>query len=92
MKTFIVLIPVHSNNDSRRQCENIENTVFTVGNMFQATALDVRSKVIDLIDREHNRCGYDLSTIEVEPISDFMDRVNDEEFDPDNYFMTYVKA
>lgn len=87
MKTFIVLIPVdNSLENSRTACEMIEATKFKIGGSVQATAIDVKAKVMfELgIETDHN--------IEVEPISDFMDRVNDEEFNPDNYFMSYVYA
>jgi len=88
MKTFIILIPIEENRDARKQCELIENYKFDIGGSVQATALDVKKNVIKLIDDN----TYDLSTIEVEPLTDFMDRVNDEMFNPDNYFMSYVHA
>ena len=34
----------------------------------------------------------DSHNIEVEPITDFMDRFNNEEINPDNYFMSYVQV
>ena len=88
MKTFIVLIPVENNRDARKQCEDIENATFEVDDYPCDTisALKMRDKVIELIDDD----TYNLQDIEVEPISDFMDRVNDEEFNPDAYFLSYV--
>lgn len=90
MKTFIVLIPLENNKNARKQCEDIENTKFEIDNNFCNTvsALKIRDKVIEFIDDN----TYDLEDIEVEPISDFMDRVNNEEFNPDTYFISYVHA
>jgi len=88
MRTFIVLIPLSGNRDARKQSELIENYNFKIGGAVQATALDVQKNVIELIDDN----TYDLSEIEVEPITDFMDRVNNQEFNSDDYFMSYVNA
>lgn len=86
MKTYIVLIPLEENNDARKQCELIENHTFdTNANL---NSIEVRKEIIKLI----NDNTYDLSQIEVEPITDFMERFNDEELNPDNYFMSYVYA
>lgn len=79
MKTYIVLINVDEERDARSNCELIENTVFPDAN----NAMEVRNRVVKLID-------CDAKNVEVEPITDFMDRVNDELFNPDNYFMSYV--
>ena len=87
MKTFIVLIPLDENHDARKQCELIMNYKFGEKGV-QLSAMNVRDKIITLIDDN----TYDLSNIEVEPITDFMDRFNDEELNPDNYFMSYVYA
>ena len=87
MKTFVVLIPVdNSLTDPRKACEMIENTKFSVGGSVQATTIDVLNKVMfELgIETPHN--------IEVETITDFMDRFNDEELNVDDYFMSYVTA
>lgn len=88
MKTFIVLIPILDNRNARKQCENIENTKFDIGGSVQATAIDVKNKVIELINDD----TYNLNTIEVEPITDFMNRVNNEEFNSEDYFISYVYA
>ena len=87
MKTFVVLIPV---NDSltkpRKACEMIENTKFNIGGVVEATSIDVRNKIMFELGIE------DSHNIEVEPITDFMDRFNDEELNVDDYFMSYVYA
>lgn len=86
MRTFIVLIPLDENNSAREQCETIENHKFEIGGSVQATALDVKKAVIEFINDD----TYPLDNIEVEPLTDFMDRVNNEEFNPDDYFISYV--
>lgn len=87
MKTFVVLIPFdNSLTDPRKACEMIENTKFNIGGSIQATAIDVLNKIIFELGVE------DSHNIEVEPITDFMDRFNDEELNVDNYFMSYVYA
>ena len=90
MKTFIVLIPVNGNRDARKQCENIENSKFIIDAYPCETvrANHVRDEVIKLIDDD----TYDLSGIEVEPITDFMERVNNDELVFDSYFISYVLA
>ena len=87
MKTFIVLIPVENSLiEPRKACEIIEGTRFDVNGSAQATALDVLNKImLELgVKDSHN--------IEVEPITEFMDRFNDEELNMDDYFMSYVYA
>ncbi len=87
MKTFIVLIPVdNSLTEPRKACEMIENTKFNIGGSVQATSIDVLNKIMFELGIE------DSHNIEVEPITDFMDRFNDEELNADNYFMSYVYA
>lgn len=88
MKTFIVLIPLKDNRDARKQCEDIENYKFKIGGSVQATAIDVKKNIIELIDDS----TYELNNIEVEPLTDFMERVNDQEFNSCDYFMSYVNA
>lgn len=88
MRTFIVLIPLAFNTEARKQCENIENYRIKKDGSVQKTALDVKKIVIELINDENR----DLSNIEVEPIIDFMDRVNNEEFNSEDYFISYVYA
>jgi len=90
MRTFIVLIPLSGNRDARKQSEDIENHNFNLTdfNCETVKAIHVKGKVIELIDDN----TYDLSGIEVEPITDFIDRVNNQEFNSDDYFMSYVNA
>lgn len=81
METYIVLIPIEDNEEPRKNCEIIENNVYTLD---KNSAYEVLLKV-------NNDLGFDNgSNIEVETISDFMDRCNDEEFNGDNYFISYV--
>ena len=89
MKTFIILIPVTDSVDEpRKACEMVENTTFDFKNEKCDTvnATKILQKIMfELgIEIDHN--------IEVEPITDFMDRCNNEEFNPDNYFISYVNA
>lgn len=86
MRTFIVLIPVKGNTNARKQCENIENLKIERNGSVQKTELDIKKAVIEFINDD----TYPLDNIEVEPLTDFMDRVNNEEFNPDDYFISYV--
>jgi len=87
MKTFVVLVPiVNSLTEPRKACEMIENTKFNIGGSVQATSIDVLNKIMFELGIE------DSHNIEVEPITDFMDRFNDEDLNADNYFMSYVYA
>tara|TARA_R110002110_G_scaffold163400_4_gene363193 strand:+ start:466 stop:732 length:267 start_codon:yes stop_codon:yes gene_type:complete len=88
MKTYIVLIDVDGFDESRKLCENLENTKFNIGGSVQATAIDVLINVIQKLGITTELSKF----IEVEPISDFMDRVNDEQFNDTQYFMSYVYA
>jgi hypothetical protein len=92
MKTFIVLIPLENLRDARKYCESIENYKFDIGGSVQATAYDVQRQVRDLIEDTFNSGDDDLSVIEVETLTDFMDRCNDQELALDNYFISYVNA
>ena len=86
MKTFIVLIPVDITViETRPSCELIENMVFSSENE-KPLAHNVLKKVLTLLSLENNI----ESKIEVETIGDFMDRVNDQEFNADDYFISYV--
>jgi len=85
MRTFIVLIPVdNSITDPRKACEMIENMKYNKEGSIQYTTNDILTKIMfELgIDNPHN--------IEVEPITDFMDRFNDEQLNADDYFISYV--
>lgn len=87
MRTFIVLIPViNSLTEPRRSCEMIENIKFNIGGSVQATAIDVLNKIMFELGIEDNH------NIEVEPITDFMDRFNNQELEVENYFISYVHA
>ena len=88
MKTYIVLIDVDGFDEARKLCENLENTKFNIGGSVQATAIDVLINVIQKLGITTELSKF----IEVEPISDFMDRVNDEQFNDTQYFMSYVYA
>ena len=92
MKTYIVLIAVDGSIlEPRKACEILENTKFKIDGSIQTTVIDVRAKVIHILGVTMNEIEDNWS-IEVEPITDFMDRVNDEAFNPNNYFMSYVYA
>ena len=86
MKPFIVLIPVNSLCNPRKACEQLENTMFKTGEYHVPSAQEILKKVVIELELEANH------NIEVEPITDFMDRVNNEAFNPDHYFMSYVFA
>ena len=89
MRTFIVLIPVDSNDHNVRGiCETIEGYKFGDGKGIQLTALDVRHQIKELKDY----VPEDIKDIEVETLDDFTTRVNDMEFNCDNYFICYVYA
>jgi hypothetical protein len=81
MKTYIVLIQIENNLDARKQCEDMENLIFQIPN---SNCINVRNKIVETIDDDY------IPYLEVEAITDFMDRVNNDEFDSDLYFMTYV--
>jgi len=86
MNTYIVLIPVEDNHDARKICEDIENTNFEIETQPCSTvnAYKVLLELNKLLGLNED------SNIEVEPISDFMDRANDEGFNVDSYFISYV--
>jgi len=87
MKTFIVLIPItDSVSEPRKACEMIENTQFKFDEGEFVFAHNVLKKVMFELGIEES------SNIEVEAITDFMDRVNDQEFDDEEYFISYVYA
>ena len=83
MKTFIVLIPVSGSlGDPRGACEQLENNKYVAGEF--NTAKDVLKKVMYSLELTED------NDIEVEPITDFMDRVNNQEFSVEQYFISYV--
>jgi len=83
MKTFIILIPLFTNRNARKECEDIEATNFVIGGAVQATAMDVKKRVEILLGHKE---------FEVETLTDYMDRVNDQLIDHDTYFISYVNA
>ena len=85
METKIVLISVNS-FDSRISAEYIENMQLTL-----TTDLQNRKEIIQHILQQR---GYELkeSDIEVWNLPDFIDRVNDQEFNSDEYFISYIKV
>jgi len=82
MKTYIILIPVEQNNEARKQCEDIENLILQMPN---PNSINVRNKILEQLDDN-------IIDMEVEALSDFMDRVNDEAFNVDDYFISYVHS
>jgi hypothetical protein len=89
MKAYIVLIPVSDSvEEPRNSCETIENIKFDLSN-FPCDTVNAKH----VLDKVMFELGINEShNIEVEPITDFMDRVNNEEFNVDDYFMSYVYA
>lgn len=86
MNTYIILIPPGlSGLDARVLCETIESHVFGVSNESSHCENQVREMVCDFLDIDKSVEG-----IEVERLTDFMNRVNDELFRADDYFMSYV--
>lgn len=81
-ETFIVLLEVDVFTDARRVCESIENSTFKLDNV-NSWNIAKKIKYEMGIVEDHNG-------VEVWALTDFMDRVNDEEFNPDTYFMSYV--
>ena len=82
MKTFIVLIPVEDNTNARKSCEYIENRVYTVDKV-------TPGQVYKEIEKDLEGRGVPVG-IEVWNISDFMELVNNEEFNDTLYFLSYV--
>lgn len=80
--------------DARKICENIENTNLVINyngdGWDEITAHKVRNEIYDSLLSDVNE--NDLPQIEVETLSDFMDRCNDEELNLDDYFISYVNA
>lgn len=82
MKCFIVHIPA-SLHSARTFCESIEGLCFEVSGEYGQAR-----RVQEAICAE---LGINVTDdIEVEPITDFMDRVNDEDYYPDDSYISYV--
>ena len=87
MKTFVVLIPVESSLvKPRNTCEFLEGTKYDIGGSVQATSIDVLNRVMFELGIN------DSDGIRVHSLSTFMDMFNNEELNPDDYFMSYVYA
>lgn len=85
-KTFIILIAVADNNDARKQCEAIENSIFHAFGKYPDS--NVHAKMI----HKALKMKFELDDAEiiVYPISDFMDACNNDDITTENYFMSYV--
>ena len=80
MNTYILLAEVDSDTHNiRKKCEEIESFKINSTNELNIPALKF------LLEKEFD-IKFDYSIM---PISDFMDSINNEEFNPDNYFMSY---
>ena len=87
MRTFVVLIPVEGSlEEPRNVCEFLEGTKYDIGGSVQATSTDVLKEVLSEFDLN------DSDGIGVHSLSTFMDMFNNEELNPDDYFMSYVYA
>jgi hypothetical protein len=83
--SYIVLIDVNSKNYNVRQlCNEIEGIEIQVPNNIVKTGEFVHTH----IRNEHPTLAYD--DVQVYGLSDFMELNNNEEYYPDDYFMTYV--
>jgi hypothetical protein len=93
MRTLILLVSV-DNTDARKICENFQGHKIDIGGSVQATDYDVRNKLIEELKEYYDTEVLDFPNedIEVWNLNDFMDYNNDEEYNPDNYFMGYIFA
>ena len=82
MKCFMVHIPVDFQG-ARAFCESVEGRCFEVSAEY-GVAKEIQKAICAELGVE---VTYD---IEVEPITDFMDRVNDEDYYPVDYYISYV--
>ena len=81
MEVLIVLIPVDIT--ARKVCETIENAHFTIKTKHQPTKEDI-------LDEVSFRLGLNAYNDKVMFVSDFMNMFNDQELNPDDYYMSYV--
>ena len=87
MKTFVVLIPAEGSFvEPRNICEFLEGTKFDIGGSVQATSTDVLNKV--LFDLGLN----DSDGIGVHSFTTFIGMCNNNEFDLNDYYFSYVYA
>lgn len=80
MTPFIILISILHDN-AREVCE-----------MLECQYIEGFNSAKDLHDRICKEFEITDTLVEVEPITDFIDRVNDQEFCADNYYMSYVMS
>ena len=88
MKTFIVLFSVN-HYSSRKNSELIENRSININTNIIDEYL-ISENIFDTITRELNLTDNEKDLTRVIPITDFMDMFNNEEINPDNYFMSYI--
>ena len=81
MESLIVLLPVDTN--TRRECEIIRGAHFKVKTKHQPTKKDI-------LDEVSFRLGLNADNDKVMFVSDFMNMFNDQELNPDDYYMSYV--
>ena len=87
MRTFVVLIPAEGSLvEPRNVCEFLEGTKYDIGGSVQATSTDVLKEVLS----EFNLNNSD--GIGVHSLSTFMDMLNNDEFDLNDYYFSYVYA
>lgn len=83
MKTVIVLVNIHC-FDAREVCERIENTV--------VDDFDNEANLSQLYFEGDRRCHKGEDLYQIYAISDFMDLVNDDEFNQGDWFISYVQV
>ena len=87
MKTFVVLIPAEGSLvEPRKICGFLEGTKYDIGGSVQATSTDVLKEVLSEFDLN------DSDGIGVHSLSTFMDMLNNDEFDLNDYYFSYVYA
>jgi len=87
MKTFVVLIPAEGSLvEPRNVCEFLEGTKYDIGGSVQATSTDVLKEVLSEFDLN------DSDGIGVHSLPTFMDMLNNDEFDLNDYYFSYVYA
>lgn len=87
METLIVLLEVGDNDtysNAREACEAIEGARITLGHPYDPTW----NEILDSVGRENVPETEEDMT--VYSLAEFMAKVNDEEFYPDLYFMSYI--
>ena len=87
MKAYVVLIKVASTNSARDLCNHIENMEVLIEDDVPSRCVAVRNALVELLDEEEHGVEFGVSEM-----TDFMELVNDDYFDVDEYFMSYVYA